>query len=611
MKHLNHRPYLTLALSLFACTAAYAQIRVVAQVDDSQPLYIGKRFVYSVIIDGDKQPGQVDTSALTAYDPQSAGTRDLSQTSVQIYNGRRTVNEVKRLVMNYTLLVKSPGTITLPPIPVIVNKKTYRTNPVEVTVLKPGATDKLDLKVTLSDTTCYVGQPVIMTAHFYVAANTEVKDFSINVPGFDADRFILDDPVVPNDAKQYKITSGLPVYVTQTNVLHKNRQCIDVALSKVLIPKAPGLHTLGQTSVSASLAVGRARSNDPFENMGFFGSRKRYAQFMVTAPALDLNVRPLPIQEQRANFSGLVGRYSIQASASPVQVDVGQAITLTLQIGGNAYLNPVQWPDLEANEELASHFSIPPERSAPVVENGFKVFTQTLRANSHDVTRIPPIELSYFDPDKGEYAVAKTQPIALDVAETKTLTAQDIEGRLNTPVNRRIQAIQQGLSTNTQDLDALVNQRFTLLGSALSPVLAPLWLLPLIALVVSITTKMITHTNPAKIAHKRHQNAASKTIKLLRAWQTIAEDHQNEHVALALKQFMGERFDRTGAALTPEDCFQILKDHEQDTTLANEYKTALTQCEASQYAPMRQDVDQQTVEHAIKLIQTIHKQVKL
>jgi hypothetical protein len=610
MKFLNNKPCLTLALSLFACTAVYAQIRVVAQVDNSQPLYIGKRFVYSVIIDGDKQPGQVDTSALAPYDPQSAGTRDLSQTSVQIYNGRRTVNEVKRLVMNYTLLVKSPGTITLPSIPVIVNKKTYRTNPVEVTVLKPGTTDKLDLKVTLSDTTCYVGQPVIMTAHFYVAANTDVKDFSIDIPGFDADRFILDDPVVPNGAKQYQITSGLPVYVTQTNVLHKNRQCFDVALSKVLIPKGPGVHNLGQTSVSASLAVGRTRSNDPFENMGF-GSRIRHAQFMVTAPALDLNVRPLPINKQPANFSGLVGRYAIKASASPVQVDVGQAITLTLQIGGNAYLNPVQWPDLEANEELASHFAIPPERSAPIVEKGFKVFTQTLRANSHDVTRIPPIELSYFDPDKGDYAVAKTHPIALDVAETKTLTAQDIEGRLNTPINRQIQAIQEGLSTNTQDQGALVNQRFTLLGSALSPMLAPIWCLPLMALLISVTTKIITHTNPTKIAHKRRQHAASRAIKLLRTWQAIAVDHQNEHVALALKQFMGERFDRTGAALTAEDCFQILKDHEQDTALAGEYKTVLTQCEASQYAPMRLDVDQKTVDHAIKLIQSIHKQVKL
>ena len=602
---------LALVLGLLIGTPGYAQIRVVAQVADSEPVYMGKRFEYYVIIDGDNQPGQVDISPLAAYDPQSAGTRDLSQTSIREVNRRRTVTEIKRLVMNYTLLAKSPGTITLPSLTVKVNNKTHRTNPVEVTVLKPGTTDKLDLEVTLSDTTCYVGQPVIMTVHFYVVANTEVRDFSLDIPGFDADRFILDDPELHKDAKLFKLDSGLPVYITQTATMHNKQQCIDVAIAKVLIPKTPGTHALGQTAVSASLAVGRVRSNDPFENMGFFGSRKRYAQFMVSAPSLDLVVRPLPTDKQPATFSGLVGRYAIQASATPTQVDVGQAITLTLKIGGNPFLKPVEWPDLEANVELTSHFSIPPERSAPIVENGVKVFTQTLRANGNDVTRIPPIELCYFDPDKGDYALARTAPIALEVAQTKTLTAQDIEGRLSSPVNRQIQAIQEGLSANTQDLDALVNQEFTILGSALSPTLGPVWALPFFALLASVITKIAKHTNPTKIAQKRRHHAASKAIKQLMAWQSAPANQQNEYIAMALKQFMGERFDRTSAALTAEDCFLILHNHAENAALASQFRSILTQCEASQYAPLKCDVDQETVDKAVELIQTIHKQIKL
>jgi len=610
MKHSLYKPCLALIIGLLLGTASQAQVRVVAQVSDSEPVYVGKRFTLHVIIDGDKQPGQVDTSPLAAYDPQSAGTQDLSQTSIRIVNNRRTVNEVKRLVMNYTLLAKTPGTVTLPSLTVKVNNKTYRTNPVQVTVLQPGTTDKLDLEITLSDTTCYVGQPVVMTAHLYVVANTDVGEFSIDIPGFDPERFILDDPVLPNNAKLYQLTSGLPVYVTQTGAVHNGKQCVDVALAKVLIPKAPGTHSLGQTTVSASLAVGRVRSNDPFDNFSLFGARKRYAQFQVTTPSQDLIVKPLPVTHKPANFSGLVGRYTIESSATPVKVDVGQAITLTLKIGGNAFLKPVEWPDLETNAELTANFAIPSERSAPVIENGAKVFTQTLRANHHDVTQIPPIELCTFDPDKGDYAITKTKPIALDVAETKRLTALDIEGHTNSPMNRQIQAIRKGLSANIQDVDALVNRRFTLLGSALSPVLGPIWSLPLIALMASICTKFATHTNPTKIAQKRRHHAAAKAIKHLKAWQTVRADQQNEHMALALKQFLGERFDRTGAALTAQDCFHILQDQSQDVTLANKYKEILTQCEASQYAPTHQDVDQQTVDQAIGLIQTIHKKMK-
>ncbi len=610
MKQVQNKTWVTLIATLLMSTAAQAKIQVVAQVSDAEPVYMGKRFTYHVIIDGDKQPGQVDTSPLAAYAPQASGTRDLSQTSIRTVNGRRTVTEVKRLVMNYTLLVKSAGTITLPPVPVTVNNRTYRTNPVEVTVLKPGTTDKLDLEVVLSDSVCYVGQPVIMTVHFYVAADVDVRNFTMDIPGFDADRFILDDPTLPQDATLYKLASGLPVYFTQKGRMHKNKQCVDVAISKVLIPKTPGTHALGQTSASASLAVGRARSNSPFDNLGFFGSRKRYAQFRVSTPSQNLEVRPLPTDEQPAAFSGLVGRYAIAATAAPTQVDVGQAITLTLSIGGNPFLKPVAWPDLEANAELTSHFSIPPERSAPIVENGVKIFTQTLRATGHDVLRIPPIELCYFDPDKGRYAVARTHPIALEVAETKTLTSLDMEGQATSPVNRQIRAIQEGLSANSQDLDALANQKFTLLGSALSPALGPIWSVPLLALLTSLIIKILTHTNPVKITQKRRHQAASKAIKQLMTWQSVPEDQRNDHIALALKQFMGERFDRTSAALTAQDCFLILQSHIENTAQAEAFKAILTQCEASQYAHMGRDVDQETVNTAVELIKDIHKQTK-
>jgi hypothetical protein len=207
--------------------------------------------------------------------------------------------------------------------------------------------------------------------------------------------------------------------------------------------------------------------------------------------------------------------------------------------------------------------------------------------------------------------VARTNPIALEVAETKTLTSLDMEGQLSSPVNRQIRAIQEGLSANTQDLNALVNQKFTLLGSALSPILGPIWSVPFIALLTSIIIRIATHTNPAKVAQKRRHHAASKAIKQLMAWQAVPTDQQDDYVALALKQFMGERFDRTSAALTAEDCFLILRNQIEDTTLADQFKSILAQCEASQYARMGLDMNQDTVNKAMELIQAIHKQIKL
>ena len=56
----------------------------------------------------------------------------------------------------------------------------------------------------------------------------------------------------------------------------------------------------------------------------------------------------MPEADKPAEFYGLVGQYTIAASAAPTKVNVGDPITLTIRIGGNPYLKPVQWPAARA-----------------------------------------------------------------------------------------------------------------------------------------------------------------------------------------------------------------------------------------------------------------------
>jgi hypothetical protein len=135
--------------------ASFAQTRVVAQVDSSKDIYVGESFTYHVIIDGENQPGQVDLTPLAKYNPRSAGNRDVSQTSINIVNGKTTRNVVKRYVMSYSLTSTQTGRIELGPVKVTVASKTYYTSPVSVNILKPGTTDQLALEVTLSEQKCY------------------------------------------------------------------------------------------------------------------------------------------------------------------------------------------------------------------------------------------------------------------------------------------------------------------------------------------------------------------------------------------------------------------------------------------------------------------------
>ena len=60
MRCINHKWFWAMFFALLIGTAGQAQIRVVAQVNDSEPIYVGKRFALHISIYGDDQPGQVD-----------------------------------------------------------------------------------------------------------------------------------------------------------------------------------------------------------------------------------------------------------------------------------------------------------------------------------------------------------------------------------------------------------------------------------------------------------------------------------------------------------------------------------------------------------------------
>jgi hypothetical protein len=577
---------------------AAAQVRVFAQVDTSKDIYVGERFAYNIIIDGDTSPGRVDLKPLAKYRPQSTGNRPVSRTSVSIVNQKMTQQALKQCVMGFSLVADAPGRIQLPSLTVTFAGKTYRTNPIEVNVLQPGTTDRLDLEATLSESRCYVGQPVIITVKFFYSA--EISDPQFNIPVLNTDEFYFENPDITNPGeKEYDLGTGATVFVSKHRVTHKGRESHLVILRKVLIPKRPGRMELAPATVSTNVAVGRSRS--------FFGPRYQYKRFMVRSEPLTLTVLALPEQNKPSEFYGLVGRYTISASATPTKVSVGDPITLTIKIGGSKFLKPVQWPDLEQIPRMSENFKIPSQRSSPTIDGGFKVFTQTIRANNDEVSAIPGIPLAIFDPDKGRYIVARTQPIPITVAPTRILTGADLEGSDFTPVNKEVEAIKKGLSANHEGLDVLRNQGFSPLAAAFNPGYAALWGVPLAALLVSAVLKLFTTTSPQKLAARRRRSALGRTVREVKRIRAAGSKRRNELLASVMKQYIGERFDRVPGSLTADDCQQLIVTATADAEAAESYRSIIVDCEAARYASVEAKSDNVRVDDVLNLIRRIDK----
>jgi len=615
MNFITKHVFILLVSLVFLTGNAEGAVRVLAQVDTSKDIYVGENFVYYIIIDGENKAGQVDIAPLAKYNPRSAGNKDISQTSISFINGKATQNIKKQYVMSYLLTYNQAGKIYLPPVTVTLDGNNYQTNPLEVSILKPGTTDQLDLEVTLSEQQCYVGQPVVMTVKFYISA--DIGDFQFNIPAFTSGDFYIEDPDELNQqAREYDLGNGIIVYVSQYRTVHNGKKSILLSFSKILISKRSGKVVISPASVSADIVVGRVRSRDRFFDDsffdGFFSSRKEYKRFMVNSQPLNLTVLPLPEEGKPSGFYGLVGRYTISASATPTRVNVGDPITLTIKIGGGKYLKPVEWPALEQISELADNFKIPSEKASPTIKNGYKIFTQTVRAGNDEVSEIPSIPLAYFDVDKGKYEVVETEPIKLEVSPTKILTNADLEGRDFdlTPVNSEVEAIKKGLSANYGDIDALTNQRFSPLATAISPGYLVIWAGPMAMLVLSALIKFFTHTTPEKIVAKRKRTAAAHAISQLKQIASVGEEKRHELLSSVLKEYLGERFDRIAGSLTSNDCFGIIAEAIKDSEIANRYKEIIANCEAARYASTENNIDTVQVAEVIKLIRDIDKKSK-
>jgi hypothetical protein len=333
----------------------------------------------------------------------------------------------------------------------------------------------------------------------------------------------------------------------------------------VLIPRKPGAIAIDPASLSADIAVARKRSRNPFFD-GILDSTYEFQRFGVFSQPLQLAVRPLPEEGRPADFYGLVGRYTIEAAADPVQVSVGDPITLSIRVGGSDYLKPVQWPDIESVKGMTTDFKIPAEKSDPEIRDGRKIFSRTIRASHEQVKEIPPIPLSFFDVQKGQYTTIRTEPIPLTVSPTRIVTGADVESRQFTSAARQIEAVHEGLSAN------------------------------------------VTRTSPQRQAARRRKNAFSLALRQIRA----ADKQPNPGSALgaALKQYIADKFDKVPGSLTAGDCAALLGGAAVKSESTDNLRRMMETLEAAQYSPAGYTFSKTEKEKTIALLKEIEKQIR-
>ncbi len=565
---------------------------------EKQEVFIGESFVFQVQVSGSENPEKPDLSHVEDFTVVFQGGQQNSSRSVTIVNGR-VVQDVKEgYFFSYQLTPRRTGRLVIPSIIVRADGNTTRTESIIITAKKPVETDDFKLRLELSKSHCYVGEPVTLTVTWYIGK--DVQDFNFTLPVINDDTFAFADPKVDTRSgkKLYRIRLGdQEVLGEKSQGKIDNREYATITFKKILIPKQAGPVTIEPATVACNALVGykkqrRGFNNDFFSDFfkdDFFGRGQRgvYKTIVVPSNPLELKVLDLPEEGRPHNYSGHVGQYEIQAAATPTEVNVGDPITLTISLSGPEYLENVRLPALGRQTDMVKMFKIPKERASGEISGQKKVFTQTIRALSPDVREIPAIELPYFDTRSQKYRVARTQPIPVNVKKTRIITALDAEGMDAQQMvsGAEIESWSQGIAFNYEDMGAIKNQHAGFVSGLRSLLWISLIVGPPFLYGILFCSLVISRRKNADLAGLKAKKAYKILVKNLRE----AEDKDSSHkiaiaVLEAFRQYLGDKLGMPKGALTFKDVKTPLADKGfTEETLAR-LKDLFEKCEASSYA---------------------------
>jgi hypothetical protein len=606
--------HLVSLLALAWGMAAAQQLQVQAEAE-KRDVAVGEPFILQIRVEGTDAPGKPELSALNDFSVEELGGQQTSSESVTVVNNQ-VQREVRRgYLYSYRLTARKAGALTIPSIPVATAGRTLRTQPIPIRASPPAEDEDFKLRITVSDSRVYVGQPVTLTVTWYVGRG--VRDFRFDLPVLSDRRFQFADQRVRIDPDKHLeiVVAGGRVIAEKGVGRLDGREFATVTIKKILIPQEAGTISIAPVSVAGEALRGYERRGpggfDDIlgEDIFQFGRQPVFEGFVAASNDVRLQVRELPRAGRPPDFSGLVGQYRLEAEAKPTEVNVGDPITLTLRLSGPDYLGNVELPPLAQQPSLARDFKIPAEQAAGEIEDGAKKFTQTIRAMDAGVNQVPPIELSYFNPRMGNYEIARTTPIPLTVREARILTAQDAEGAGGEPPGQTdVGSREGGIAHNYEDSEVLLNR-----GAGPGAWLEnPGWLMalgvPPLVYVGLLAWKTLLRRRK-DVAERRAGSAFKKLAKRLRMVGHLDSDGVYSALLEALRVYFSDKFGLAAGAVTFRDVKPMLEVRGIPAETIEAVGKLFERCEAGHYAgvTVAQEEPPELVRTALEITQKLER----
>ncbi|MFH0975628.1 MAG: BatD family protein [Spirochaetota bacterium] len=496
--------------------------RYESAVTDSVKLVVG--------ISGSRDADEPQVRGLEYFTVQKTGR----SSQIQIINGRMASN----LDYNYIIQPKGIGIFDIGPAFVKIDGKMYQSGTVRLTVKnyvdqKGGVNAPLFLTAALSSARAYLEEEVQYTLRLYY------KNDISNIT-----------PVIPEaDGLSFKQIGKAVEYSTTYN--SKNYQVIELKFS-VAAARA-GRFNINPARMTMLVRIPQRRQDDDeLFSMDDFFSNIRGKQVTLASNPLVLDVLGVPEAGKPADYTGLIGTYSITSELTPGRIKAGESATLTVTVKGSGNVNRI--PDLKMPDiKNAKIYSDEPKLDIQQSEKGIagiKTMKWAIVPEKQGQYIVPSLTIAYFDSLQRYYSRISTRQFFLlaDPGSAEQQQSPFAKERTRSAGKEEVEELGTDILPVHRSARSLAKQQE---GSGWF-----LWLLllaPAMAFGAAATIYRLTNKG-MEISRIKVFRAANNFYKTCRDKDLSANALSN-----ALKDYFNNRFKLEMGSLTPQESSAILK----------------------------------------------------
>ena len=548
-------------LLLLVAADAYAQ-RATATLDRST-VAVGEGVGFSIACEN-FQPSTLPRPPLI---PGLRIANSGSGRSFQLGGGQ----QVSTLTYNFLITPTKTGTYTLPGLSIPSDSGTFKTQPLKLRVVaadsreSSGISDYAFIRLITSKEIAFVGEPIPIEIQLFL------QNGRYNMPELSAEGFNLTEFPEPLSSRAQKGNSIYQVRTFQT----------------AATPIKTGNLKIGPVKMDVVLKIRqnqnrRSPFNDPFEGLL---TRYQDVPAKLEAKSQNITVKPLPTEGKPINFNGTVGQFSMIAKASPLEVTVGDPVTINIELSGMGTIESLNLPKLEWPGFKSYEPSISSKKTDPLGLKGVKIFEQVIIPENDTIKEVPKIEMTYFDPEQESYQILTQGPFALKVnpsAKPIPITTTSANGENSSNA---------GEDTKQSELK-WIKYKMGTLGQSIPLISRPVfWLsqsIPLLFWIGSIVWRRKNNALASNPRLRRQKQVEYITRKSLTKLSKLADDNKAQEfyaeLAIVLREQLGFKLDIPAEGITGDIINEPLTQKQIQREVRESLEQMFDSCDAASYA---------------------------